>query len=325
MLSPALPADLKAALAERLHGFSRKEAAARANIISQAYRCGGDSTTIRSREDALSYALTRMPATYAAVTACLNALTEQTPALTPQSLIDIGAGPGTASFAAAQAFATLHAFTLIDANPALRQLGLELTGLHPRLASCHYSEGDGTDRIRECAPSDIVIASFCIGEIAPAERAELAAAMWERTLAALIVIEPGTPKGHARILALRRQLIGSGAHVAAPCPHALACPLIAPDWCHFSQRLPRSQAHRQIKGAEVPFEDEKFSYVVLTRSPIPRVRARVIAPPRIGKAAITARLCDAAGVHPASVARRDREAYATARHWRWGTALREED
>ena len=44
----------------------------------------------------------------------------------------------------------------------------------------------------------------------------------------------------------------------------------APDWCHFTQRLPRSRAHKQIKGAELPFEDEKFSYVALTRAPAAR-------------------------------------------------------
>ena len=42
--------------------------------------------------------------------------------------------------------------------------------------------------------------------------------------------------------------------------------LLAPDWCHFTQRLPRSRAHKQIKEADVPFEDEKFSYVALTRA-----------------------------------------------------------
>ena len=44
-----------------------------------------------------------------------------------------------------------------------------------------------------------------------------------------------------------------------------------PDWCHFTQRLPRSRAHKQIKGAELPFEDEKFSYVALTRAPVARI------------------------------------------------------
>jgi ribosomal protein RSM22 (predicted rRNA methylase) len=145
--------------------------------------------------------------------------------------------------------------------------------------------------------------------------------MWAKARHALVVIEPGTPAGYARILALRQQLIAAGAYVAAPCPHEKPCPLLAPDWCHFSQRLPRSQAHRQIKGAEVPFEDERFIYVALTRTPPAARAARVLAPPDLGKAEITAKLCTEQGVEVAKVPRRDKAAYASARRWSWGDAV----
>jgi ribosomal protein RSM22 (predicted rRNA methylase) len=74
MTAPDLPAELKAALDARLQGVSRNAAAERALLISQAYRDGGGSSAIRSEADALAYALARMPATYAAVSASLNAL-----------------------------------------------------------------------------------------------------------------------------------------------------------------------------------------------------------------------------------------------------------
>jgi len=323
MLSAALPAELKAALTERLHGFSRSKAASRAQAISQTYRSGGDSSAIRCADDALSYALTRMPATYAAVTACLNVLAELLPTLAPHSLLDIGAGPGTASFAAAQAFPALHVFTLIDANPALRQLALELTKASPRLGGCDYRQGDAGTVLNSCPSADVVIASYSIGEVTAAERPALITQMWAKTAEVLIVIEPGTTQGQAHILALSQQLVAAGAYIAAPCPHQGPCPLAAPDWCHFSQRLPRLKAHRQIKQAELPFEDEKFSYVILTRPSLTpaQVMARVVAPPVLAKAAITARLCTTTGVNPATVARRDAKAYAAARRWRWGTAL----
>ena len=155
----------------------------------------------------------------------------------------------------------------------------------------------------------------------PADQRKLAEAMWAKARHALIVIEPGTPAGTARILAVRQHLIAAGAYVAAPCPHEKPCPLTAPDWCHFNQRLPRSQAHRQIKGAEVPFEDERFIYVALTRTP-PAARAdRVLAPPDVGKAEIAAKLCTESDVELAKVPRRDKAAYASARRWRWGDAV----
>ena len=57
-----------------------------------------------------------MPATYAAVTASLNALVEIRPDFAPKTLLDVGAGPGTATWAAGEAFPSLQDFTLLDAN-----------------------------------------------------------------------------------------------------------------------------------------------------------------------------------------------------------------
>ncbi len=324
MIPPTLPAELKAALDAKLVGFSRTDAAQRSSEISSAYRAGGGSGTIKSEADALAYALARMPATYAAVAASLNALTEIVPDLAPESLLDVGAGPGTASWAAAEAFPSLHSFALLDANDALSRLALGLAQDSARLSDCRYLRGDALTSVTESSPADLVLASYVIGELGESDQRALAEAMWAKVRQVLVVIEPGTPAGTARILALRQQLIAAGANVAAPCPRDKACPLVAPDWCHFSQRLPRSQAHRQIKGAEVPFEDERFIYVALTRMPIAARRARVLAAPGIGKAEITAKLCTDDGVIATKIPRRDKTAYAAARRWRWGDAVVDE-
>ena len=119
-------------------------------------------------------------------------------------------------------------------------------------------------------------------------------------------------------------MIASGAHVAAPCPHGGKCPLAAPDWCHFTQRLPRSRAHKQIKGVELPYEDEKFIFVALARAPATRHPARVLSQPIVTKVEVTAKLCTPVGLAIARVPRRAKADYARARRWRWGDAVREE-
>ena len=48
MISPDLPAPLRAALEQMAHGLSRNDAAVRAASISRTYRDGGNSGTIRS-------------------------------------------------------------------------------------------------------------------------------------------------------------------------------------------------------------------------------------------------------------------------------------
>src|SRR4030088_3418112 len=126
MNAPHLPAELKAALDAKLQGLSRNDAAERAALISQTYRDGGGSGAIRSEADALAYAVSRMPATYAAVTASLNALGEIRPGFAPNSLLDVGAGPGTATWAATEAFSSLQSFPLLDTNSSLRDVYLDL-------------------------------------------------------------------------------------------------------------------------------------------------------------------------------------------------------
>ena len=68
----------------------------------------------------------------------------------------------------------------------------------------------------------------------------------------------------------------------------------------------------------MPFEDEKFTYIALSRKPGPRHFARLLAPPHLNKVEATAKLCTADGLVLAKVPRRDKSAYAAARRWRWG-------
>jgi ribosomal protein RSM22 (predicted rRNA methylase) len=321
VIAPGLPVELKAALEAKLHGLSRSDTAARSARISQTYRSGGSSAAIRTGADALAYALARMPATYAAVAASLNALCEVRPDFAPKNLLDIGAGPGTATWAAVETFSSLADFMSIDANTALRTLALDLFGKSPRLSNVRYTPGDARAALANAEAADLVIANYLIGEMDDAERAALADQTWAKTRDTLLIVEPGTPAGYARIIALRAQLIALGAHVAAPCPHDGECPLLAPDWCHFTQRLPRSRAHKALKDAELPFEDEKFAYVALTRTAIARRPARVLAQPIVGKVEVRAKLCTPDGLVITKVPRRAKTDYARARRWRWGDAV----
>lgn len=320
-MSPNLPPALKAALDRQAEGLSRNDAAQRSAVISQTYRSGGGSGTIKTANDALAYALARMPATYAAVAACMEAIGESQPEFAPESLLDIGAGPGTATWAAAETFSSLNELTLVDANAALRTLAIELSQSSPRLSTMRYEKGDASKLAGEQQPADLVIASYVINELGDTERAALADVMWSKTRNILLVVEPGTPAGYARIIDLRARLTAQGAHVIAPCPHDAACPLIAPDWCHFSQRLSRSRAHKHLKGAELPYEDERFSYLALSRSPLPQHRSRVLAQPQVTKIAVTAKLCTNEGLEIANVPRRSKDAYAQAKRWRWGDSV----
>src|SRR5262245_32386093 len=102
-MTPDLPPDLSSALDRLAHGKSRRELVQRAETISQRYRSAiGSRDAIRDADDALAYAFTRLPATYAATAAVLTAVRDAWPQFSPSSLVDAGAGPGTAAWAAVE-------------------------------------------------------------------------------------------------------------------------------------------------------------------------------------------------------------------------------
>jgi len=171
-----------------------------------------------------------------------------------------------------------------------------------------------------------------LAELPEQSAAGVARDLWQWAGQALVLIEPGTPQGFARIRAARAALIEAGAHIAAPCTHDNVCPMTGSvgesrsdnnkvgDWCHFSQRLPRSRDHMALKDASVPFEDERYSYVVAMPEKIVS-GARIIRPPLEGKPGITLPLCYADGLENMFVARRDKEAFRAARKFDWGDWL----
>ena len=278
---------------------------------------------VTDEADALAYALARAPATYAACHAAFEALAVVTD-LAPASLLDAGAGTGSASWAAAEVWPSLSAATFLDSNAAFLAAGADLAGGHPVLAAADRLRGD-LSAAADLPGADLVIASYALAELPDAQVAPAALRLWAAARMALVVVEPGSPAGWRRILGIRAALIEAGAHIAAPCPHDAACPIAAPDWCHVSQRLARSRDHRLAKGASVPFEDEKFIYLAALRAPARRPAARIVGPPHAAKPAITLKLCTAEGVlahrpYP----RRDKAAYAAIRRLDWGDAIFEE-
>lgn len=320
-----LPPDLRAGLDSVTQGVSRNALTDRAAAISQAYRSGGCSAqVIRSRDDALAYALARLPATFAAAAAALAALRQAAPGFAPRTLLDVGAGPGTASWAAVGCFSDLAGIQLVDENEYLQRLALDLLSSSALLAlrDAVYQQGAANQLPDNIVPADLTIASYLVGEVPDDQLLNIADMLWSRTDDVLIVIEPGTPAGFGRIRNVRSHLVGRGGHVVCPCPHDLECPLTGDDWCHFAQRLNRSRDHRQVKEAALSFEDEKFSYVALARErPATGRGDRVLAPPHATKVAITSKLCTPEGLVEDVAPRRDRVAYKMRKRWRWGDAV----
>jgi ribosomal protein RSM22 (predicted rRNA methylase) len=169
--------------------------------------------------------------------------------------------------------------------------------------------------------ADLVTISYVIGELTAADRTALVAEAARAAGGAVIIVEPGTPDGYARVIAARDQLIAAGYRILAPCPHDAACPVQAPDWCHFAARVNRSSLHRQVKGGSLPYEDEKFSYVAAARFPATPAVSRVVRHPQLRKGQVLLELCTRdEGLRRTTVTKRHGADYRAARDADWGDA-----
>lgn len=308
-LPEALQTAVAAALARGGGGHR-----ATSTALSATYRAGGSSAAI----DLGAYLVARLPATYAAVERVLSELRRHRPGFAPGSLLDAGSGPGTASWAAVTQWPDLAAVTFLDTAPAFLALAAELARQGPgALPAARAFRGSLLDLPQGLA-ADLVVAAYAMAELPLAQAGPVAEGLWRASGQVLVLVEPGTPQGFARLRAARQRLLGLGAVVVAPCTHAAACPFAGDDWCHFSIRLARSRAHMHAKGASVPFEDERFAYLVLAREGALTPGARIVTPPQHAKPGVALRLCTLGRLETRHIARRDAAAYKKARKYDWG-------
>ena len=288
-------------------GFAALKRAARA--LSCGYR-EGPSTVLAGlapEERAAAYLATRMPATYAAAFAVLRELRHCPVA----SILDIGAGAGGAALAALSWFPQLDLITLVERDAALTDAASEfLPGA--KILRQNFL------RMEAFPAHDLVIAAYALGEAPPSN---IVSRLWQAARVAFVLIEPGTPRGFALVRDARSQLLAAGAHMLAPCPGGGACPIVDPDWCHFAARVERSSLHRRLKEAELSYEDEKFSYVAVSREPAAPASARIIRRPRHQPGLIVLETCTPRGIETVRVGRRDRDSFRAARHAVWGGAF----
>jgi ribosomal protein RSM22 (predicted rRNA methylase) len=321
-----LPTDLRLALSAELAAARPKVIARSVGELSARYREAEPERSepfVRSKQDAAAYAAYRMPATFAAVHATLTALQASAPDFRPSSLLDAGAGPGTAAWAAAQVWPELDHATLLERDESMIALGQRLarhaTSRAVRDATWRHVDIVGGEWGAET--SSLVVAAYVLGEVPPAESDDLVARLWTHAADAVVIVEPGTPRGFATIRRARSALIAHGATIAAPCPHDMACPMPEGDWCHFAQRITRTLLHRGVKAGTLSYEDEKFSYVSATRFAVAGRASRVLRHPKIRKGHVVFDLCTPSGLQRRTVSRKDGALYRQARDATWGSTL----
>ena len=319
----AIPEAVQRAIEEGAAQISAPALNQAAAELGREYHQDADAAPgISSPAARIAYLVTRMPAIFQ-VNEILHAeLQELCPGIEIRSLLDLGSGPGTAALAAQLTFGELHSATLVDRDREwLEWSGRLIAAAGAPLAGASRLVTADLPSAAPIEPHDLVIISYVLGEMAPREATVLSERAWRCARRAIVVVEPGTPRGFAAIIAAREALIADRAFIVAPCTHAARCPLAPPDWCHFDTRVERTPLHQRVKSGARPYEIEKFSYLIAAKEPpaIPPNAARIIRHPLKRSGHVILDLCTSgAAAQRQVISRRDKQSYRPARSAKWG-------
>lgn len=308
-----LPAILKVEIENKCATFKQADLISAAQTISERYRKeSGHGKRLLTRDiEAVSYAVVRMPATYGAVSSAL-AYTFECFREPVASILDIGAGTGTASWAIKEQLSNPVTFTCLERENAMIALGSELMTADPQLSKAKWIRHDlAVSPVEQHA--DIVIASYALNELDDKKREEVLHNLWACADKLLVIVEPGTPVGFNQLRQTRKMLIDLGGHVVAPCAHGKECQLAEDDWCHFTCRVSRSRLHKLMKGGDAPYEDEKYTFLAMAKVPGQPVPARILRHPLKEAGRITLKLCREDGIVEKAVTKKHGDLFKKAR------------
>lgn len=270
--------------------------------IRSAY---GDIGLKYKEEETVAYVASRMPAVYSACHRVLKEVRRRLPDFSPASVLDFGAGPGSAIWAMREVWPkSLERVNLVepskDMQRAAQSLLRDLKGL-PIIHSYDNIQALSHNLDKCEREHDLVISSYALGEIPSlSDRITIIRQLWDLTRDVLVLLEPGTPHGSKIIRQMRSYILWmakrkcrkskksnevasdeksivvdvgasrNDAFVVAPCSHDGQCPLEnSGKYCHFVQRIERTSSQRLYKRSKGEplrgFEDEKFCFVALKR------------------------------------------------------------
>lgn len=325
-----LPIELRLASEKMAEGMSIKLMADSAGELSRRYmtESGTGKSLLTKSNEAVIYSLMRMPATFGAVSSALEQVCGASD-FVPRSLLDTGAGTGAGSWAAAEMF-NLDKITCLERENAMETVGHALMkeSSEKVLREACWIKADLTAEAVEyertgvvSEEADLVIASYVINEMAPEDRARVVRWLFACAKKMLVIVEPGTPAGSENIRRIRNLLLDEGAYIAAPCTHMDMCHMKNSDWCHFSCRVGRGKIHKLLKDGDAPYEDEKFSYIAVSREPVTGNgeekgclhHGRVLRHPLTEKGRIVLEICEKNGIVKKTVTKKDGELYKKAK------------
>ncbi len=339
-----MPEEVNNKVIELASNLSKNKSAEIFRSLSDRYMDEKNGKSLlTSYEEAIVYAMTRMPSTYAAVNKALSMFMdtisdEERESLKINSLIDVGAGTGAATIAALSFF-DINDICLIEREENMMKVGRELLNeaLNEKKPNNEVSQDElNMDKLgvndknnngqpagnvewikknfkeienNSVKSADMVISSYMLNELNGKDLLNAVQKLFNLTNNVLLIVEPGTPKDHRNIIKMKDYLSSIGANIVAPCTIERGCNLPDDDWCHFKVRVERTKLQKGAKNGELAYEDEKFTYLVASKKLSSRATSRLIRHPIINKNTIDAKFCENGEIKEVTYTKGDKEIF----------------
>ena len=295
---------------------SRNDVIASAHNINYKYHneSGQNKVLVSTQLESLAYSVYRMPATYEV---CLNVFKQlynivgNTHFL---SLLDVGSGTGSATLACSQVFA-FDKIVCFERETSMINCAKNLISEY--VDNVQWQQGSlGTYNFNN--KYDMVVSSYVLNEMDDNTRIKIVDQLWQCTNNILVIIEPGTQEGFRQIQSIRNYLIDKNANIVTPCTHNQQCKMSDNGLCQFSCRVPRTKLLKQIKNADVPYEDEKFCYIVFSKQKYQLPQYRVIKHPFYRPKVVEMTVCGKDELKNLVITKNQKELYKIARDCKVG-------
>ena len=318
-----IPIELRNLIESELEKSSLKDLQKNAENISLKYRekSGKGERLVTENIEALSYSAVRMPATYSAVYTALKKV-EEIYNTKIETVLDVGAGTGAGSWAI-NSVLDVNQIICLEREDAMRNLG-EFFMKNSDDIILQNAKWEKFDLLISEIDykADLVICSYVLNELSESNRMLALNKLWKATNKVLLIIEPGTPVGFGEIKIIRKKLMEYGGSIIAPCPNINECPMAENDWCHATCRVSITKIHKLLKNGDVPYEDEKFSYIAVSKEAFEKEDfSRVLRHPKIESGKITLQVCSKDGIGEKVVTKKDKDLFKVARKASCGDAF----
>ena len=261
-----------------------------------------------------------MPATFCAVTTALKHTLNIAKSCEIESVLDIGAGTGAAAWAINEIIKPKEIICL-EREEAMRNIGQALMKYNEEMKKVEWINADITNS-QIIKGADLIVSSYMINELKQEQRKNIIQKLLNLEESKIIlIIEPGTPEGFKNIKEIQKIALENGAYILAPCTSQEICKLPENDWCHTTIRVERNKTHKLLKSGDAPYEDEKFSYIAISKENLTTAASRILRHPIIETGKITLKLCNKGNIEEKIITKKDKEQFKLAKKKKCGDAI----